>query len=114
MLVVLSDSALPKSDQLLALRQRSHGHGPLFEGNRHEVSGNPSRFESGGGALVVGTGAPSGEASLTDGVGFDNPCDRSSQTQRLSCKSRTAHSHAVHALVDRPIDGRSGNFTKDR
>ncbi len=35
-LVLLPDSALAQSDQLLALRQRSHGHGPLFESNRHE------------------------------------------------------------------------------
>ncbi len=37
MLVLLADSALPEGDQLLALGQRSHGHGPLFESNRHEV-----------------------------------------------------------------------------
>ena len=35
MLVVLADSALPKGDELLTLGQRSDGHGPLFESNRH-------------------------------------------------------------------------------
>ena len=34
-LVVLADSALAEGDELLALGQRSHGHGPLFECNRH-------------------------------------------------------------------------------
>ena len=34
-LVLLADSALAKGDQLLALGQRAHGHGPFFESNRH-------------------------------------------------------------------------------
>src|SRR2546421_4555955 len=38
MLVPLADPALPQGDELLALRLRSHGHGPLFESNRHEMS----------------------------------------------------------------------------
>jgi hypothetical protein len=35
-LLVLADSALAESDELLALSQRPHGHGPLFQCNRHE------------------------------------------------------------------------------
>ena len=34
-LVLLADTALAEGDQLLALGQRPHGHGPLFESNRH-------------------------------------------------------------------------------
>ncbi len=37
MLVLLADTALPEGDELLALGQRAHGYGPLFESNRHEV-----------------------------------------------------------------------------
>jgi hypothetical protein len=34
-LVLLPDAALAQRDELLALRQRAHCHGPLFESNRH-------------------------------------------------------------------------------
>ena len=37
MLVLLADAALAEGDELLTLGQRAHGHGPLFECNRHEV-----------------------------------------------------------------------------
>jgi hypothetical protein len=33
--VVLADTALSEGQQLLALGQRAHGHGPFFESNWH-------------------------------------------------------------------------------
>jgi hypothetical protein len=35
-LLVFADTALAEGDELLTLGQRSHGHGPLFQCNRHK------------------------------------------------------------------------------
>ena len=37
-LVLLADPALAEGDELLALGEGAHRHGPLFEGNRHRVA----------------------------------------------------------------------------